>query len=1451
MFSPDATLHGSASSRGGNPRRRQRRDSTDSARQAAPQRKRSKLSEETFAAPANGGIVEGGAGNGGPVVMMNGHAGGTTPRYEGSPGPGVDLSGAAAMLDVPMREKKGTPGAKRSSKGDGTTLLSKTGSYAVKLLPGMPEELRRSPSENYRASSITTRPYAVAFTHKQALVWDYTSPIFNPSTTYLDLPQPSKPTNVLPLGALVCTGPSAELGLVHILPTEGKITYWENLESAQSHHLFQERTESVNGDVGGVLSGETIVDLIEAGHAGYIALFSTGRLAQILLRDQQGRPSITTRILRSDGFDGPRGILSGFKSIFSTGWKKDIAGVVTRPSATKGQMEVLAATNSGVIQAWDIGWQGHQTFKGQADCQEDLLNPFRTIPAPENKSHHQEQLKVLDVALLPDRAPHDNTLRLSTARSVVRLLLLLSISGPGTLRYGLAEIDISGSKAQVGRVVHLHVVSDLHLTSAPQNATLLVPSPGHTAFVVLQHMVAIVSVIDRADSPDTQLLTDSGRHLEPYQDAIYFKDDEEVSFAGWGPELPKAKSDQSSCVIFTRGCGAVRILANRPSEDERVTAKSKMEQAIFFGSIPGNVLDFSRRPAIEFSQEEVEDAAWKLSCEIRDSRSDFVPKIMVSMDQHIQFRMNALLSLAAHVRRFYPPMSRATKWEMMFIAERLNAAAGVWKAYDTENQNRNPNDPAQRTLLDELIMMMTKKENPDVEIGEVDAVRHWFARSIRHMDWLVPWSINAIKEILHHKGKDYRLLLPLISQGCDMMIAIMENAYAFRYEHKDTFGLQDEPVQQDGVLAYYAFEGLPEPWTCNYNVVKAFNTGTGISRAIVLEPANLTPEDAEAWDPATDPVLRNVVEDSARMLKIFCRVTVERYYWLVAQPDNTKKRAADDLANEFIRHQRYVHTMGMLEMGMFDQACEVAEKYKDMRLLVDIFMNQRTWVMREKAQAEQGQFGSAVVQSVEVQKCLDNLSRRLKRYFTDFGEEWSAAFYRKHVRSNALGSLLEMSSVDQEGVTRFLRSNAQLARTAWVNEVLVEHDFGAAADCLTRVASQQETNLWCEKVELSVAKLANLAAAKHRLMRPSDADARCAGGNGAWPSEPARRKLHARLGRELGLASLQERVFLHIRPVMMTAIDEDARVPVVMNAFGQERAAAGQGRLEELLRQGVAELCNQSVMSTWSLVDLLTLIDQRPSRGEAPAARARRGRKTWDGKGKTGAGAAGAGAEDICGKEFYLALEALRMSGEDAEMTRDLMLRLVWKRCFVKDDWQAINETQRKTDGSVGESLRATVLYETVRAVVEGGVLEDKSNYTVRFLSPEEVVGAGSSQKDIRVRFPAEDLSSEIVKDNMVDDARLQHYTAKCQLHHWWQHTIELARKDKESDRERESEETKTMAHMLGVGEKKVGRMVNGTRPARPARGASVVVAAAATAAAEAAERGGRPSADKDVEMEM
>jgi nuclear pore complex protein Nup133 len=245
--------------------------------------------------------------------------------------------------------------------------------------------------------------YALSLTQTHAIVWPYAAHISSPETFTFAIPQPSKhKTDSLPLGSLVsASASSTEPGLVIVIPTTGKITYWESIASAATLNLKLQRN-GVDLTIPGMLSGEKVIQILNAESAGFMLAFSSGRIAYMTVRDGQGRPAITVQFLRSGNGTANTGIFGSLRNaLSSSSWHGDIAAIRAGRQEKIGERNVVVATKKGKLQSWNMHRGGHTSLVAESEGRETIVLAIKeAIPA--FNSLFTETFELLDVAHIQD-----------------------------------------------------------------------------------------------------------------------------------------------------------------------------------------------------------------------------------------------------------------------------------------------------------------------------------------------------------------------------------------------------------------------------------------------------------------------------------------------------------------------------------------------------------------------------------------------------------------------------------------------------------------------------------------------------------------------------------------------------------------------------------------------------------------------------------------------------------------------------------------------------------------------------------------------------------------------------------------------------------------------------------------------------------------------------------------
>ncbi|KAI1510749.1 Non-repetitive/WGA-negative nucleoporin C-terminal [Pyrenophora tritici-repentis] len=1299
MFSPEASIQSARSSLR-NPRRRQRKDSDGPQQQRS--RKRSKLNDDSFKDPAVPHM------NGNGSALINGHA-------VQSP------ENSVVLVDMPVREKKTAP--KRAPKEDTGSYLTKNANYSVKKLPGFPSALLR-PSTPIYATALPSAGLALALTHERALVWDYSAPSGPTKVISLNLNFGLKSIEPLPLGAIVRNGPTNDYGVVALAPSTGKIGFWENIDSADTQSLYPQRQQGVEGFVK-LYSGETITNLVDVDHAGYVLVFSSGRLAQLTLRDSQGRPNVTTAVLSAP--NGSGGSFFSFKGLLGAAIRKTIASVKARTSQSKGHMDVISVTKNALFQTWDLSWSGQHNHQRDVDVHDAILSAVQARTAPEIRSQHQ--IQVLDFAIMDAQQ----------GQEAVDLLVLVALSGHDSLDYFLLEVELSRTEGTINRTIPIRNFQQPQLQKEP-TGTLLLPQPGHTAYVQFPGAMFVASLAQPQESPEAQLLADSGSLVLPFQDTVYFRPD--VTLSGTVMDTTARKDKRATALIFAQQFGILQISALPPATDDedkerlKVTARSKLEQATFFSMVPGNIIDFSVKSRFSFAEEETAQAALAISAGILSSSYDYLEKAISNMDEQFQKRATALQTLVSQLQTEYPPMSFQTKWQLLWHAEKLIAAHKLWNWYQDklQDQQANPDAYPENILMSDIVRALNERYKTAInrEHGETDSIRQFFLKDVDSIQTLIPWGWFYLRTFYMKEGaKETPSVMQRLSEGADVMLVVLETAFEFRQANIEAYGLESDSLD-DGILkAEYGYDMLPQFWTSSHNIVSSLRSFIDVGRNLAVENYE------EGYQ---ELLAQKIGKDNPRLVKLGCQTHIERFQWALAQSDEKTRAMGRSLKDEWNNNVRPSHIMGLMEIGLATEGMKLAEQYHDMSTLVNLIWEETTWLESEKASTR------SKMEQAESTVKLNRIKERIARYFEVYGDDWADAFYSKYIRQNQAGQLFTKEYLNQPALTRFLRAEPSRVRLGWINEVWGEKNYEAAAEALYEAGSKQETNSWCQRVELSMAKLALLCK---KEAKPGHEQQLLADARREKPKAlKVREAMFQSIEQQLEYTKIQEEVYERLLPIITGALDEDSAVDLLMAEFGQGRLRDRPAH-QSILRQGLENLVRHQVIDPALMIDILTLMNADDSED---------------------------GITLLQGDEFIYAFRVLLVNWNNIHRTtRDGLVKLVWKRLLLKDDWATINNTKEITDAKINEMLQDTALVYTFR---ELGRL-CAGNSFARVVLPknlQELLGAGGTHGELCVRFAAEDLREPIIKDNLLDDDTLREHLDKNRLVHWFSAAYQAAK---------------------------------------------------------------------------
>lgn len=1105
--------------------------------------------------------------------------------------------------------------------------------------------------ERWYGDITTSVGYAVAMTYDHALVWRYTQGN--------NLSESSKPLLIklsnssnnhrspLPFGIVIPT--AVEPAFLVVMPVNGNITYWESLSSAASIDLNRQKQQGTQGSVGGMMSGEVIVRVTEGEPHGFILTFSTGRVAHLTVSDPQGKPSIKVQYLRSSAaYSG--GVLGSLRSVFSNaGWRRDVAAVKAGSSWQRGQRNAVIATTKGQFQIWDLNWNGTHSLVYEIDAKEDIRKSL-LLGGHISKGQNDQNdcpFEILDFTFLPSENSRKELPR-SIEKGDCKLLTLVVLKEFELSPFVLVGLNLVDGTSNIDVIHPISCYTTPIQAESEFRPRLLIPEPAQTAFVIFEKSVVLVSIVEVDDSPSSQLQMEAHTMPDPFQDAIDFQRTKKYRVVGCAAEPLDGSQMESSCVIMVYGFGIIRISAlpmkdgQSALERTRVTAKTKIEQAVFYGSLQQDLLDFSGRPEISFAQEEVEDAAMAVSESIMKSTSAYIPPISPSMDQQLQRRSTALADLIKHLMKHYSQLTRLTRWRLLWNAEKMAASKEVWRSYNNTISNKSEDG---KHLLAEIVEMLHEdyKVENNPENYETDAVRHWFIHDTWRLEYIIPWAQHAVEELFKesiedNERQDSATQARLLSEANDLQLSALETAFSFRETNASLYGLGDEEMM-DGVLVK-GFEDLPEIWTSRPSIVEKVKLLVDLSREMAISH-----DDEE--DERMGRLIEKLITDNPRQVQICCQTYIERFRWLKSRNDPQLISMGKELQRSHFIIRKILFRK-LSDIGLGQEGIKLAEKYHDMSALADIVHHAMEEVVHRLDQLTISEF-----EADEDRKILYLLKGQIDSYFRKFGHQWADAYFTKHIDRGQSIKVLEETHQYKKYLTFFLRTNTRFAKLRWINEVHSEANYAAAADSL-RLVPEGESSLWNKKIELSMGKLATLAAQSTK-----QAD------------EASVHKALQTIDQSMAIIAAQEKLYDYIRPSLSHALDKEASTDLIKKQYC-ESYLKDKPALHDALARNIIKLVARQALEPEDLIDTLTLMDEKNSH---------------------------VNDEGFIGNRFFTALKLLELTSfEDGEHARKaLEEKIIWRRCIIQDDWQAINRTELKDDMQVEVETGATALFKTLK----------------------------------------------------------------------------------------------------------------------------------------------------------
>lgn len=1250
---------------------------------------------------------------------------------------------ASQTRELTLRGGKKTE--KRAERGAGLLTLSTNDFYTVSQLPALPEQIRALPTVSYSCVISPDNDYILALTHTDALVWSYNASASTPTSRELlsfKLPFPPAVTeDPLPLAAFTSRSANGEPGIVVVSPKWGKVVYWETLSSATSYTPTQS-ANGVQGSIPGMQHADYVKELVPAEPAGFILSFKKGRVAQLTIRDQVGRPGIGVQFMSKHNVGTMKGGIFGTIRNAFGGNQRNGTAMVRPGRIARAQRDVVVCTKDGEFEFWTNNLLTGNHLSRTVSIRDQLLASLETHVA-QDTAQHTMHFKIVDFCLVPTPSSHSLITRDDADSSSVTMLVAFS-SQEKTVYY-LVEATIAEDTAYI-RVVHpIKCYTDDVVDEDDFRPRICIPPSSATAFLVFEKAVVIMSVAKISESPSSQLLSEKSALPVLFQDCIRLQDNtiyRNINFAA------EENDAGPSCVLAVQGFGVMRIVSHLANDDEievedvvtQLGAKARIEEAIFFGTKQANPLDLRRSNRDAYSLQEIRKAVGDISKEIVESKSRHISKSSSSAADHLQQRARALQDLIEYALRTYPDcLGRAERLALLGNAEKIAAAQAIWRTQEKILATYPRKDDREISWLNFALRALSEQyqKYPDPEKGETDHIRHWLIHSVFAIVRLLCELQDSMQELGEMHLNDPGIVCDYFLEGIELWCAALQTAFKFREDNASLYGLGNETFK-DGILlsGYPVGSDMPFAWTSDpkllhhsenyvrdackflsewWNHSSGQPNGTANPKAKKAKqmPMNMEGMPFEAPSKAS---LAKLADRLPQQVEILNRMTVEGNIQHKLQIDATSLSQGEkdrDLKALDLELRGIVRdSIRSISPFNRDGSIALAEAQKDSSLLVELNLGYLADLTLEVVAHPE--------EETTIRQKIRAVQDHVETYFDRFGNDWAYAHFSSMIERGELGRLIGEGQIDggkkQPYITWFFETcskyDKRLGKVAWINDVIGEDKYDAACRTLENVADTEEVDIWSKKTEICLAKLAGLASRE-------DAN-----------SAITETKID-KFDFELEYLRVIESVAFHINANLYDAVDDQAAVQLAVERYIPKSIVTNKKSQQQRKRlsETLYKLVKNQTVSASELVDALTLLQLEPLDSELDV-------------------------DDISGEVFPLALQAIDLasSREINAQRKDSLRGTVWRRLLIKDDWSKLNQTAGKSDEHVKQEMQRSVLFTTLLDLLKRA--EDDS-IDVHIPNIDEIMTVGASQED----KTADEVKSELtLLKKYVEKARLREH---------------------------------------------------------------------------------------------
>ncbi|KAF8212214.1 hypothetical protein K438DRAFT_1708496 [Mycena galopus ATCC 62051] len=875
------------------------------------------------------------------------------------------------------------------------TLFAKSDELSVSFYANLPVEVKQILknadfyADAYSGVIDTLTGFALVASGQTCFVWQHAQAVKGTPTCYIfSCPQDHGVSNP-PFHELVPYTSAREPGLI-LVSVSGEIRFWDSIGIGLAGGQNYSSTDlSLSSD-------EVVTNLLRVDPQTYILSTSSGLLFRLVLTSAGGKHHLTPHAFSrpSSGLSLARLIPSFFSPSPSgsqplTPEVGNISSIALGGQTPTGGRELWALVDTRV-QRWEMKSEGWEEPLLDEEIAEVARSALRTAFGPSvEQDNSQLDLELVDIAIDGEG----------------KLVILVSYAGREELP--VMAMDIGGIR-RIYALIRLSYLGEVFkvdgVRNVPYQSTSASGAPVHPRIQVLldgqlvsvQFGDAVALCARDSDYRDRiELKSASDRTL-----GVGVVHNESSLLILTAATMVKAQIDMDKVLVFNSETGRANLV------------KSIMTQAIVYGSIPDNPLQFSFPPGVD--EESLMQGAEQLSKAVLQSDPEVV-RSNPDLSAQLTSRKERLSWLIHFINdnAVLGKMSQRSRQQLATDAEKLYAGYQLWTQH---NEVLTP----ESVLSEAVDLYMDSVREGQYE----DIVRAFFRLRVGDIGLLLPQVTDVTAKLAQNSGRD---LVELLPEANRVVLTVLTSAMEYRDYNLGVYGILLPMI---------------DPWTSSPAVID-----------VILSLFESTTKVLDSSTRAGVVLQRNSYANSQLpdLATILFACIQERLNWLTS-PAAAEMPGIEHEKNELKQRFDFLRpeTLETLRRhGHASTAFTLAEKYRDFSSLAALCHQDEVYPSHKNPNA-----------------------LRIQNYIDKFKEEFTTELYRWYIQHGELRVMFSQDEVQSAYMDKFFATHPDTS-ISWIHD-LGQRRYEAAADALLS-ESENAPLLNTKHLMLSIGKLAHLA----------------------------------------------------------------------------------------------------------------------------------------------------------------------------------------------------------------------------------------------------------------------------------------------------------------------------------------------------------------------------------------